>query len=345
LIVLAATSIAKKNVELIQEAHDSKIGAAMRSFVQLKGEDSDDIQEVADILSAVQQEIETLLANIQDEYDTAAEAAQSTHDGYQSNIDDLSSQIDGFESQFAAAHFEASDLQEAIDNSLSAINQAQSAQDDEVARRTDAHTAFSNNAAALQGAIDAAQDALRLLQEIDDSDLEGSFLEINNKKIAKHFTNIHESLGNLNIKSSVITMTKMLVEMASQGINHDLIQQIEDLINHLIDTLGDELDVAVQADNADAAYSANSVATLQDTIDSETASASANQDSLDQTNADIANFEAAIDNLSATLANNQQALSDFEDSWSSTAHGYDGLIKRLTGDLQAIAAAEQFIGA
>jgi len=138
-------------------------------------------------------------------------------------------------------------------------------------------------------------------------------------------------------------MTKMLVEIASKGVNSDLIGQIEALINNLIDTLNDELDSAVQADNADAAYSANSIATLQDTIDTETTSANNNQDSLDQTNTDIANFTTAINNLSATLSLNQGALSDFAASWTAQAANFDALIARLQGDLQAIAAAEQFI--
>jgi len=311
----------------------------------MQDETSDDIAEVAEILAEVRHEIENLLEGLQDQYEGAAEEAESVASNYQSDIDSLSAQISSFSSQLEAAHNEASDLQTAIDNSLAAISQAQNAIDDEVARRTDAHTAFSNNAGALQGAIDAAQDALRLLQEIDDQDLAGSFLEINQKKINKHFNNIHETLGQLNLKSSVITMTKMLVEIASQGINHDLIQQIEDLINHLIETLNDELDTAVQADNADAAYSAASIATNQDTIDTETSSANTNQDKLDLTNADIENFSTAIDNLSSTLALNQDALKTFAENWKATASNYDSLIKRLQGDIQAIEAAETFIGA
>jgi chromosome segregation ATPase len=345
LIALVATSFAKKNVELLQEAHDSKIGAAMKAFVQMHDETTDDINEVADILGEVHHEIETLLNNIQDQYEDAAETAEETAAGYQSDIDSLSASISGFQSQLDVSRVEASDLQAAIDNALSAISQAQNSIDDEVARRTDSHTAFSSAASGLQGAIDAAQDALRLLQEIDDQDLAGSFLEINQKKINKHFSNIHETLSNLNVQSSVITMTKMLVEIASQGINHDLIAQIEDLINHLIDTLNDELDTAVQADNEDAAYSANAIATLQDTVDTETASANDDQAKLDSTNADIENFSTAIDNLSATLALNQDALAAFSENWKASAANYDSLIRRLQGDLQALEAAQQFIGA
>jgi len=316
----------------------------MKAFVQMHDEDSEDIQQVADLLVAVQHEIEATLSGIQDTYEAWAESTQATVDAYQANIDELTSSINGFAAQLEAAQVEASDLQEAIDNSLSAISTAQAAQDDEVARRTDKHTAFTNSANAIQGAIDAAQDALRLLQEIDDQDLEGSFLEINQKKISKHFAAIHESLSQLSFKSSVVTMTQMLVEIASQGVNHDLIAQIEDLINHLIDTLGDELDSYVQEDNADAAYSANALETLQDTIDTESASASNNQDTLDGVNDDISNYQDAISNLSDTLALNKDALSATVEDYKSRSANYDALIRRLQGDLQAIAAAEQFVG-
>lgn len=254
---------------------DSKLVASLKGLFQLA--DEDEFEEVADILAHVREEIEDILSRIRSNYGDAEADHDNTADQYKADIETLSTQLGQTKTDLDNAHKIADELQEAIDNSLNAINEAQADQDVERARRADYHNSFRTKVDQLNAAVDAAEDALRLLQEVDTQDLQGSFLEINNKKIKANFEAIHNGLSNLKLKSPVTPITKMLVEIAAEGVNHELIAQIEDLLNQLLDTLHTEVDEAVSDDNNDDEYSRNTLATLQDTVDVESHAAEENQ--------------------------------------------------------------------
>jgi len=135
----------------------------------------------------------------------------------------------------------------------------------------------------------------------------------------------------------------MLVEIAAAGLNHDLISQIEELLNQLIDTLSKEVDEAVSDDNNDDEYSRNSLATLQDTVDVESGSASHNQEDLAEVEDTIELLNDAGSRFASTLSDAQDALEAYNSQWDDISSKYDALIRRLQRDIDAIEAAETFV--
>jgi chromosome segregation ATPase len=337
-LALFAGALAHKSKAPIEE---SKLVSSLKGLFQIAS--ADELDEVAEILAQVREEVEGVLSRVRNNYAQQEADHDDVVGQYQADIDSLSTELSQTKTDLDNAQTVASELQEAIDNSLSAIEEARGDQDVENARRTEKHNAFRSNIDQLNADVDAAQDALRLLQEIDTQDLSGSFLEINNKKIKSHFEALHKSLSSMKLKNSFTPITKMLVEIASAGINHELIAQIEDLLNSLIDSLNQEVNEAVADDNNDDSYSRNTLSTLQDTIDVESASADANQAKLLEVEATITLLNDAGSRFASTLSDAQAALAAKNSEWDDASSLYDALIKRLQRDIAALEAAETFV--
>jgi DNA repair exonuclease SbcCD ATPase subunit len=337
-IVLLAGAFASKKKTHMQE---SKLVSALKGLFQVAT--SDEFDEVAEILAEVRSEIEGLLAKTEANYAAEESDFSDVYSYYTDLLENIADNIVELETEISADEEAADELQDNIDSNLAAIEGAQADQDVEEARRTDYHNAFRAKVDLLNDAVDAAEDALRLLQEIDTQDLSGSFLEINNKKITKNFETIHKNLADLKLRSTVTPITKMLVEIAAAGVNHDLISQLEDLLSQLVDQLNDEVDAAVQDDNNDDEYSRATLATLQNTIDSQSEAAEFNQQNLDAVNEDISNAQDQVEWLSGLWEEGTAELESYEDAWEEKAATYESQIHRLEKDIEAIEAAENFV--
>jgi len=304
---------------------------------------SDEAEDVLEVLENVQGEIQTIIDDTQANYDSQEEAAQEAFANYQSNIDDLTSNIEWTQEQLSADSNVAEDLQDQIDEELSTIQQASQALGDEQSRRANAHAAFSSNYDAIQGAIDAAQEALNLLQIMGDNDQTATMMEISHKKLNKAFKHIHHTIDTLALKNTFTSMAGVLLEVAQNGVNTDVIDQLNSLINALIETLEDELDIAVQAENDDIAYSQQSCDTLQATIDAATESANNNQEELDALVEEIGQYQDALENFQNTLDAVTEARDNTINSWVQTSKNFEDLLARLHADVDALEAAETFL--
>jgi chromosome segregation ATPase len=322
-------------------AQENKFGQAFKMLAQFAN--SDEADEVLEVLQNVAGEIQEIIDHTQSQYDDQEEAAQEAFAGYKANIDDLSSQLELVKSQWEADQDIAEDLQSQIDEELSIIQQADQALGDEQSRRANAHAAFSSNYDAIQGAIDAAQEALNLIKIITDNDNTATMMELTHKKLGKAFKHIHHTIETLSMRKTLSSMASVLLEVAQNGVNEDAIDQINDLINALIDTLNDELDIAVQAENDDAAYSAQACDTLQNTIDNATDAANDNQEYLDSVVAEMNDLASAASNLQSTLDAATEARDNLIANWVSTSANFDALLARLHADMDALAEAETFL--
>jgi predicted HicB family RNase H-like nuclease len=274
-LALFAGALAHKSKGPVEE---SKLVASLKGLFQLAS--ADEYDEVAEVLAQVREEVEGILSRVRGDYGDQKADHENIVSHFEADIASITEAHDNTNTQLEHDRDHADQLQKDIQSSLDSINAAQADQDNENSRRVEVHNAFRVKVDQLNAAIEAAEDALKLLKEIDNEDLEGSFLEISNKKIKKHFEAIHKSLSNLKLTGTIGPICDMLVEIASAGINHELIAQIEDLINQLLESLSQEVDSAVEADNADEVYSRNAIKTSQDTIDSQTDAATGNQSQL-----------------------------------------------------------------
>jgi len=337
-VALLAGAFAHKSKAPIQE---SKLVASLKGLFQLAAKD--ELEDVADILAEVRSEIEATLDRVRSNYAAEESDAEEVFATYEDNLSAIGANIAELQVAIASADDTAESLQETIDSAVEAISEAQAQQDAEEARRTDYHNAFRSQVDQLNTAVEAAEDALRLLQEIDTEDLSGSFLEINNKKIKTNFEAIHKTLHGLKLSNSVVPMTRMLVEIAAAGINHDLISQLEDLLNQLIEIIEGEINDAVAADNNDDDFSRSTLGNLQSTIDSQSSSAETNQASLDELKADLEADQDALENDVDSYQTGIQQYGEAKSAWAGKSHDYDALIKRLGRDIDALEAAENFV--
>jgi chromosome segregation ATPase len=331
---LAVSAFAKKH-------HDSKLGQGFKLLAQFAT--ADEAEDVLDVLENVQGEIQTIIDQTQANYDAKEAASQEAFAGYQANIDDLTSQIEALQETIDNDNSIAQTLQDQIDGELSTIQQSSQSLGDEQARRADAHAAFAANYDSIQSAIDAGQEAINLLKIMEENDQTTTMLEISHKKLHKAFKHIHHTIDTLALKNTFTSMAGVLLEVAQNGVNTDIVGQLNDLITALIATLQDELDVAVQNENDDIAYSTQTCDNLQATIDGATESANANQEQLDATNEDLSNSTTAQENLQATLDSVTEARDNLVASWTQTAKDYDNLLARLHADIDALQEAQTFL--
>jgi len=316
---------------------NTMLGDALTSLIQIT--EVDEYAECHGVLQKVRAELAALLKDTQDNYAAASTAYQTQKDVYEGALATLTSRQTEVSGLLSDAQKEKSNLEGRIDGSLAAIKEAQDNIDSENARRKAAHDAYVQKSTDLSAAIDACNQAIELLHQVDAKDLNAALIQVTTKSLRGQFEEIHSRLSNMQLKSSVLPLVKMLVEVASQGINAEMIEKLIHLIEDLRDSLSTELTNAGLADDADASYHTTAIATYESTITSETQSANENNDLLTTVKANIDAYTSELTSLGGLIAENQSNLDSLNADWATKSAAFNDSLDRIRGDIAAIDSA------
>jgi len=320
----------------------SKLGVAFKALVEIADGD-DELNKVSVILNEVEAELQADYDALSAQYEQITKDFNDAHAAVEEWRSAADAELVEADHQIAGLNTVISELEEAIKISLDAINNAESQIDALNAQREADHAAFSDRSAALEKAIKAAQEALQLVIEISEKDLGASFIEINNKKITKHFHAISHKLNKKNMGQLSTTMAQLLADATADGINAEVAGQLVDLIERLIETLSSELDGAVAMENEQVAQTDAAVAGYNDVIANESASATSNQGSLDIAEVNLGDWNAHVADIIYWYNYVDGAWESYRIAYYEQSANYDALLERLRRDIHALNVAEDIL--
>jgi hypothetical protein len=278
------TTIQQKTLEVkgFKFDTDSKLGSALAGLMEIT--QLAETAEVIEIISNVKVELTNLLRDTETNYNNELADFGRSKSDYESKISGLNTSISQ-NNAILETEIETRDrLEDLIAASSKAIDDAQDAIVAENQRRDEIRAANAQKVADLSEAIAACEEALKLLQEIKEKDLTKtglSLVQTASNKIKSQVSKITTKLTKINLNGSIAPMVKMLVEIAQEGVNAELIDKIAQLIRELRDSLIQEREDVKGADAADEAYHTNTINTLNARIEAETSSLNRNSEALE----------------------------------------------------------------
>jgi DNA repair exonuclease SbcCD ATPase subunit len=220
--------------------------------------------------------------------------------------------------------------QQTIEDSNDAITAAEQA-------RAESHEAYLQKVEDLTEAIQACTDALALLHELDDKDLTApSFLQITEKKLRNHFMKVQEKLANMKLKNSITPLIKMLVEVAQQGVNSDMIQRIITLVEELRRSLEAELETAHSDERTAQQLHETTLKTLGATIEAEESAILENTEAISKIVSWLDENGKTLEALEASRLANDKALEKLNIEWEAAFKAFGDSMARLRKDIEVL---------
>mmetsp|Transcript_7140 Transcript_7140/g.6411 ORF Transcript_7140/g.6411 Transcript_7140/m.6411 type:complete len:330 (+) Transcript_7140:525-1514(+) len=201
----------------------------------------------------------------------------------------------------------------------------------------------------LTEAIKACDNAVKILEEIRDKDLSaeqqisaGAFIQSANKRLQPHLENLKEKISKINKNaqsSHMSSLMDVLVEVASSGVNQELVEQIIAMIRDLQFNLKAQLEARQQADVEDAEASAALLGSYQQTINEQTALANTLQGQIEDLDAQIGTIETSIDNQKGLINKTDAQMIQEEQSYTETSVSYKSTMERIRIDIEVLGYA------
>jgi peptidoglycan hydrolase CwlO-like protein len=351
---LALKSENKKQLSIhgLQLDKISTFGSALKGLIQLA--EISEFDEVVDILSTIKEEFGVILDRTRSTFSSEQQAYDTNRQNLEDSIARLKSAIDETSGHLATNEGNRDRLEAAIQGNLEAIKAAQSAHDDEVARRAAAKAAYEQTVVDIAGALVAVSEAREILERIQSADLTTtgfSFVQVQRKKFAKQLSLIQEKISRLHIKTSPMPFyVKELIQIAqdadaadASGVNAEIFVRIFALLTDFDGALRAESAATVAANEADATLSASTLALLEETIAAQQTALALNQETLATTKETIASLQEQLANLNASLDEANENLNSLNAAWTSRSATLQGYIKRLEGDIDVLERALVFV--
>jgi len=327
----------------------SSLGAALKGLISLA--EVGEFAEVLEILQRIRQELSSIRDQTQTTLNTKTDQFETSKANYESTIAALTQAIADTEQSIAENEASQARLEAAIAANIQAINEAEASTTSEVTRRAQAEAGYLKHAQDVLNALGSLSEARAILEQIQAADLATvgvSFIQTHKRKLGKQLALVQETISNMNLKTSPMSYyLKELIQIAQDGehVNADIFARIAALVEEFTQTLTQEREDTLQANDDDRVASESLLATLANTIAAQTDDLNNNQASHAAVVATLGSLRATLASLQSDLATNQNDLAALIAAWEVERATQEGYIARLDRDVDVLGRAEAYVSA